>query len=82
MNPRVFTIPPSVPFLPALIGALRDGRLVAALSASVGMRRQHWRRSIDLDRVAMVLPIRLCEILRIIIAHIHDLGSEFPQRTW
>jgi ATP-dependent helicase/nuclease subunit B len=34
MNPRVFTIPPSVPFLPALIGALRDGRLVEGLSAS------------------------------------------------
>jgi len=28
MTARVFTIPPSVPFLPALIGALRDGRLV------------------------------------------------------
>ncbi len=27
MKPRVFTIPPSVPFLPALIGALKDGRL-------------------------------------------------------
>jgi ATP-dependent helicase/nuclease subunit B len=34
MNPRVFTIPPSVPFLPALVGALRDGRLVEGLSAS------------------------------------------------
>jgi ATP-dependent helicase/nuclease subunit B len=34
MNPRVFTIPPSVPFLPALIGALGDGRLVEGLSAS------------------------------------------------
>ncbi len=29
--PRVFTIPPSVPFLPALIAALRDGRLVEGL---------------------------------------------------
>jgi ATP-dependent helicase/nuclease subunit B len=28
MTVRVFTIPPSVPFLPALIGALRAGRLV------------------------------------------------------
>src|ERR1041385_1935950 len=26
--PRVFTIPASVPFLPTLIGALKDGRLV------------------------------------------------------
>jgi ATP-dependent helicase/nuclease subunit B len=34
MKPRVFTIPPSVPFLPALIGALGDGRLVEGLSAS------------------------------------------------
>jgi ATP-dependent helicase/nuclease subunit B len=28
MTARVFTIPPSAPFLPTLIGALRDGRLV------------------------------------------------------
>ncbi len=34
MNPRVFTIPPSVPFLPALLGALKDGRLVEGLSAA------------------------------------------------
>jgi ATP-dependent helicase/nuclease subunit B len=30
MVQRVFTIPPSVPFLPTLIGALRDGRLGVA----------------------------------------------------
>ncbi len=34
MKPRVFTIPPSVPFLQALIAALRDGRLVEGLSAA------------------------------------------------
>src|SRR5260370_15973408 len=34
MNPRVFTIPASVPFLPALLAALGDGRLVEGLSAS------------------------------------------------
>src|ERR1700686_1549529 len=34
MNPRVFTIPPSVPFLPALLGALGDGRLIGGLSTS------------------------------------------------
>jgi ATP-dependent helicase/nuclease subunit B len=34
MKPRVFTIPPSVPFLPALIAALGDGRLVEGLTAS------------------------------------------------
>ncbi len=34
MKPRVFTVPPSAPFLPALLGALRDGRLVDGLSAS------------------------------------------------
>ena len=34
MTPRVFTIPPSVPFLPTLIGALKDGRLVEGLSAA------------------------------------------------
>jgi ATP-dependent helicase/nuclease subunit B len=31
--PRVFTIPASAPFLPTLIGALRNGRLVEGLSA-------------------------------------------------
>jgi ATP-dependent helicase/nuclease subunit B len=34
MNPRLFTIPSSVPFLPALIGALGEGRLIEGLSAS------------------------------------------------
>jgi ATP-dependent helicase/nuclease subunit B len=34
MKPRVFTVPPSAPFLPALLGALADGRLVEGLSAS------------------------------------------------
>src|SRR5258707_14229981 len=29
---RVFTIPPSAPFLPTLIRALRDGRLVAGFT--------------------------------------------------
>jgi len=33
MTPRVFTIPSSVPFLPALIGALREGRLMPGLGA-------------------------------------------------
>jgi ATP-dependent helicase/nuclease subunit B len=39
MPPRVFTIPSSVPFLPALIGAMRDGRVVdgfAPTHASLG----------------------------------------------
>jgi ATP-dependent helicase/nuclease subunit B len=34
MKPRVFTLPPSVPFLPALLRALGDGRLVDGLSAA------------------------------------------------
>ena len=34
MKPRVFTVPPSAPFLPALLRALADGRLVDGLSAS------------------------------------------------
>jgi ATP-dependent helicase/nuclease subunit B len=34
MKPRFFTVPPSAPFLPALLGALGDGRLVDGLSAS------------------------------------------------
>jgi ATP-dependent helicase/nuclease subunit B len=34
MKPRVFTVPPSAPFLPALLRALGDGRLVDGLSTS------------------------------------------------
>jgi ATP-dependent helicase/nuclease subunit B len=34
MKPRVFTIPPSAPFLQVLIGALAEGGLVEGLSAS------------------------------------------------
>jgi ATP-dependent helicase/nuclease subunit B len=34
MTARVFTVPPSAPFLPALLGALGEGRLVDGLSAS------------------------------------------------
>jgi ATP-dependent helicase/nuclease subunit B len=34
MKPRFFTVPPSAPFLPALLGALGDGRLVDGLSTS------------------------------------------------
>jgi ATP-dependent helicase/nuclease subunit B len=37
--PRVFTIPPSVPFLPALIGALKEGRLVDGFAPDSGSLR-------------------------------------------
>ena len=33
-NPRLFSIPPSAPFLPTLIAALAEGRLVAGFPAS------------------------------------------------
>ena len=33
-RPRVFTIPPSAPFLPTLIGALIDGRLIPGFPAA------------------------------------------------
>src|SRR3954452_17066040 len=36
MSPRVFTIPASAPFLPTLIGALRDRKLVAGFPAVDG----------------------------------------------
>ena len=35
-RPCVFNIPASVPFLPALVGALRDGRLVPGFPAGDG----------------------------------------------
>src|ERR1700681_3260406 len=35
-TPRVFTIPPSVPFLPTLIGALKEGRLVDGFAPASG----------------------------------------------
>src|SRR5580700_414068 len=46
MAPRVFTIPPSVPFLPVLIEALRGGRLVPGMDVGA------------LDAATIFLPTR------------------------
>src|SRR5262245_52838211 len=46
--PRVFTIPASAPFLPTLIGALRDGRLGLAAGAD----------PLALARATLYLPTR------------------------
>src|SRR5580698_3297943 len=55
MNPRVFTIPASVPFLPTLIEALRSGRLGAAVSGD----------PLALASATLYLPTRrACRLMR------------------
>ena len=49
-GPNVFNIPASAPFLPVLIGALRDGRLVNGFPAS--------RDPLELARATLYLPTR------------------------
>src|SRR4029079_2049550 len=55
-RPRVFTIPASVPFLPTLIKALRDGTLVPGFAP-----RDH----LELARATIYLPTkRACRMAR------------------
>ncbi|HMF20839.1 MAG TPA: double-strand break repair protein AddB [Pseudolabrys sp.] len=55
--PRVFNIPASVPFLPALIAAARDGRLVPGFPVS--------RDPLELARATLYLPTRrACRVAR------------------
>jgi ATP-dependent helicase/nuclease subunit B len=57
MPPRVFTIPASVPFLPALIGALKDGRLVDGFAPA--------RASLGFANATIFLPTRrACRLAR------------------
>ena len=49
-NPRLFTIPASVPFLPALIDALLAGRLVDGFPGS--------RDPMELAQATLYLPTR------------------------
>lgn len=56
-GPNVFNIPASAPFLPVLIGALRDGRLVNGFPAS--------RDPLELARATLYLPTRrACQLAR------------------
>ncbi|MCW5690659.1 MAG: double-strand break repair protein AddB, partial [Pseudolabrys sp.] len=57
MKPNLFTIPASAPFLPALIDALLEGRLVAGYPAS--------RDPIEIARATLYLPTqRACRVAR------------------
>src|SRR5437764_15079913 len=57
MSPRVFTIPASAPFLPTLIDALREGKLVAEFLAD--------RDPLAWSRVTLFLPTRrACALAR------------------
>ncbi len=57
IRPNVFNIPASVPFLPALIDALRHGRLVAGFPASDA--------PLELARATLYLPTRrACRLAR------------------
>ena len=56
-SPNVFTIPASAPFLPALIDALRGGRLVKGFPAS--------NDPLELARATLYLPTRrACRLAR------------------
>ena len=56
-GPNVFNIPPSAPFLPVLISALRDGRLIKGFPAS--------RDPLELARATLYLPTRrACQLAR------------------
>ncbi|MGH6994066.1 MAG: double-strand break repair protein AddB, partial [Stellaceae bacterium] len=56
-RPNVFTIPASAPFLPALIGALRDGKLIPGFPAS--------RDPLALAAATLYLPTRrACRLAR------------------
>jgi len=56
-SPRVFTIPASAPFLPTLIGALRDGKLVAGFPGE--------RDPLAWSRATLFLPTRrACALAR------------------
>jgi len=55
-RPRVFTVPASVPFLPTLVAALRDGALVQGYAP---------RDPLDLARATLYLPTkRACRLAR------------------
>lgn len=57
MSPNVFNIPASAPFLPALIAALREGRLVPGFPAG--------RDPLELARLTLYLPTRrACRLAR------------------
>src|SRR5258708_14583800 len=57
MTSRVLTIPPSVPFLPALIGALKEGRLVDGFAPALG--------SVGFADATIFLPTRrACRLAR------------------
>src|ERR1043165_8680283 len=71
MRPRVFTIPASAPFLPTLIRALREGRLVAGFPG--GGDPLAW------SRATLFLPTRrACALAR--DAFLDGLGVDAPVR--
>ncbi len=66
-SPRVFTIPPSVPFLPALVRALTDGRLVRGFAPGAD--------PLALAAATLYLPTRrACRLARDVFLDV--LGSE------
>jgi ATP-dependent helicase/nuclease subunit B len=66
-SPRVFTIPPSVPFLPALVHALVDGRLVPGFAPGAD--------PLALTTATLYLPTRrACRLARDVFLDV--LGSE------
>ncbi len=63
---RVYTIPPSAPFLPTVIRALRDGRLIAGFTPG----------PLDYADVTIFLPTRrACRLGRDAFLHVLDVGA-------
>ncbi len=73
MNPRVFNIPSSAPFLPVLIDALRAGKLVAGFPAS--------RDPLELARATIYLPTRrACRLAReVFLDRLDDEAAILPR---
>lgn len=73
IQPRVFTIPPSVPFLSVLIDALRAGELVPGFPAS--------REPLELARATLYLPTRrACRLARdVFLAHLDGDAAILPR---
>src|SRR5258708_7031069 len=72
-TPRVFTIPASAPFLPTLIGALMDGRLVPGWGPG--------RDPLALASATIYLPTRrACRLARDVFLDVSGVGAAILPR--
>ena len=72
-SPRVFTIPPSVPFLPALVRALIDGELVPGFKLGAD--------PLALSAATLYLPTRrACRLARDVFLDVLDADAALLPR--